>query len=298
MGRRRGDDIIKIITRKDKYYPESLRNIRDAPELIYTEGNVNLLNTYGIAIIGSRKCSKEGIEIAKKYARELALHGITIISGLAEGIDTAAHIGALEVEGKTIAVLGNGFNNIFPQANEKLFKKIAEKGLVVTEYPENEKAKSEYFLRRNRIVSALSIGVLIIEAKHRSGTSVTARLAKQQGKEIFCIPHAINDRNGIGTNRLIKNGAKLVTETRDIIENFYFLKYDETKIKNLKTHKPKLESRYQQVFNKIGDTPIEKEELCYKTKKDISEINEILLVLELKGYIRKVGGGYKCILNK
>ena len=298
MGRGRGDDTIKVITIGNKEYPKTLTKIKDPPLCLYTKGNIELLNTYGIAIIGSRKCSKQGVMLAKKYAKELAVHGITIISGLAEGIDTAAHKGALEVGGNTIAVLGNGFNHIFPKMNQDLFNKIVQNGLAITEYLPNEEAKSEYFLQRNRIVSGLSLGVLIIEAKYRSGTSVTAKLAKEQGKEIFCVPHAINDRNGVGTNRLIKNGAKLVTETRDIIEEISFLKYDEEKIESLKTKKPIVKPEYQKIFNVIGIEPIEIEEICHKTKTSLQEVNQILLMLELEGYITKTKGGYKCILTR
>ena len=170
--------------------------------------------------------------------------------------------------------------------------------MVISEYNINEKAKSEYFLERNRIVSGLSIGVLIIEAKSRSGTSVTARIAKEQGKEIFCIPHAINDINGVGTNKLIKKGAKLVTETKDILEEFSFIEYKEEKIKSIENNRPIVNKKYEEVFLEIGEKPIEIEEICYKTKKNFQEVSEILLMLEIEGYIKKVVGGYICIINK
>ena len=287
---------MKIIMKGSSCYPQKLLEIEEAPQVLYTLGNVDLLNTSSISIIGSRSCSEEGKNIAKKFASELALQGITVISGLAKGIDRAAHEGALEVGGNTIAVLGNGFNHIFPKENKGLFKEIADKGLIITEYPVNEKARSEYFLKRNRIVSGLSLGVLVIEAAYRSGTSVTASLAKSQGKEIFCIPHAINDKHGVGTNRLIARGAKLVTKTKEIIDEFSFLEYDETK--QMTVVRPKVKKEYKKVFDAVGLTPTEKEEICYKSKTNIKEVNSILLMLEIEGYVEKVAGGYKCVVNK
>ncbi len=279
-----------------------LKNINNAPEVLYTKGNIELFNTNGIAIIGSRACSRNGVILAKKFARELAVHGITIISGMAKGIDTAAHQGALEVNGNTIAVLGNGFNHIFPKENIYLFEEIVQKGLVVTEYEENEKPKSDYFRERNRIVSGLSIGVLIIEAEYRSGTTITARLAKEQGKEVFCLPHAINDKYGIGTNRLIaKRDAKLITNTKEIIEEFDFLRYSKEKIDNIengKIFKPKVKEEYQQVFDVINLNPIQVDEICMKTKKNVGEVNSVLMMLELEGYIEKISGGYKCTTDR
>ena len=153
---------------------------------------------------------------------------ITIASGMAKGIDSAAHIGTMEAGGKTIAVLGNGFNHIFPKENIELYKEIIRKGgLIVSEYPPDTEAKSNLFLERNRIVSGLSIGVLVVEAAHRSGTSVTAKLAESQGRKVFVLPHEIDDKYGVGTNNLIKKGAILITSTRDIINNFKFLRYIE-----------------------------------------------------------------------
>ena len=188
-------------------------------------GKKELINTYGIAIVGSRKCSNEGKNIARLFAKELSKQGLTIISGLAKGIDTAAHEGALEIGGNTIAVLGNGFNCLFPESNEKLYKEIFKKGLVISEYDKNEEAKPKYFLERNRIVSGVSIGILVIEARYRSGTISTATLARKQGKEVFCTPHAINNKCGLGNNYLITKGAKLVTSVKEIMDEFPYLKY-------------------------------------------------------------------------
>lgn len=283
---------MKLISMLNKEYPNILKNIDKPPKYLYTEGNIDLLKTNAIAIIGSRHCSEEGRKIARKMAKELAIQGITIVSGLAVGIDSEAHKGALEVGGNTIAVLGSGLNKFFPEENLQLFQEIKQRGLVVTEYSENVKVKPGYFLKRNRIVSGLSLGVLVVEAAHRSGTSVTAKLALEQGRKVFSIPHDINNYLGVGTNRLISKGAKLVTNSREIIEEFNFLKYDKEKVKSLEMKKPVVKKEYQEVFNLIGQIPIRKEEIYYKTKKKVQEIDNILLMLELDGFIKKVAGGY------
>lgn len=162
------------------------------------EGNKKILETNAISIIGSRSCSENGARIAKKFAKDLVEQNITIVSGMAEGIDTAAHIGALEAGGITIAVLGCGFNHIYPEENIPLFEQIIENGgAVITEYPPSTYAKSDQFIARNRIVSGLSMGTLVVEAAYRSGTSVTAEIAKKQGRKVFCIPHERDNMHGV-----------------------------------------------------------------------------------------------------
>jgi len=200
--------IIEIITIENEIYPKVLKLIENPPKILYVEGNKDILNTNSISIIGSRSCSDEGIRVARKFARELAKQNITVVSGMALGIDTAAHIGALEAEGHTIAVLGGGFKHIFPKENTGLFHKIIENGgAVITEYPPKKNVSSEQFLERNRIVSGLSLGTLVIEAAYRSGTSVTASLAKKQGKRVFCIPHEMDNLHGVRDKQIIKTGS-------------------------------------------------------------------------------------------
>ena len=282
-----------------------------------------------ISIIGSRSCTDNGIELATKFAKELSMQGLVIASGMAMGIDSAAHKGTLEVKGKTIAVLGSGFNNIFPKENMELFKEIIENdGLVITEYEPDTEPSSNKFLERNRIVSGLSIGILVVEAAYRSGTSVTAKLAVEQERKVFVLPHEIGDIHGVGTNRLIRNGAILVTSTKDIIDEFNFLEFNKveekiidnkenkenieskTKIKkerskikmneennenSEKNIKKKVKKEYQEVYNLIWNGTKSLSELCKNTNKQAMEINEILFMLEIEGVIGKTFGGYKCI---
>lgn len=294
---------LEIITIEDKRYPVQLKNIKNPPKQLYVKGNIELLKTNIISIIGSRACSKNGIELARKFSKELVHQEITIASGMATGIDTIAHQTTLNEKGKTIAVLGNGFKSIFPKENIGLYKQIIKSGgLVITEYPPEEKAKSKNFLERNRIVSGLSLGILVIEAAYRSGTSVTAKLAKEQGRKVFALPHEVGDIHGIGTNRLIREGAKIVTTTKDIIEEFSFIQYKELrKEKETQTHeirKTCSNKEYNEIYKYITEKPISLNEIHRKSNKSMNEINNILLMLELEGYVEKVVGGYICILDK
>lgn len=276
-------------------YPDALRKIKNPPKQLYLEGNIELLNKNSIAIIGSRNCSENGKILAKKFAKELVEQGLTIISGMAKGIDSHAHIETLNNNGNTIAVLGNGFNNIFPKENINLYRKIIEaNGLIISEYPPNVKAKSEFFLERNRIVSGLSIGILVIEAAYRSGTSVTARIAKEQGKKIFVLPHEIGDIHGVGTNNLIRKGATLVTSTKEIIKEYDFLNYKKiSKKENLKIEFKTIEEKQVYLLLKSKTTNINI--ISDKLQLPINKINEILFMLELHGYIKKKKGVYECI---
>ncbi len=300
------------ITIEDKEYPKQLKRIKNPPKQLYLEGNTELLNQNIISIVGSRNCTQNGKRLAKKFASELTMQKITIASGMAKGIDSAAHIGIMEAGGKTIAVLGNGFNHIFPKENIELYKEIIRKGgLIVSEYPPDTQATSNLFLERNRIVSGLSIGVLVVEAAHRSGTSVTARLAKSQGRKVFVLPHEIDNKYGVGTNNLIKKGAILITSTKDIVNNFEYLRYIELKNasmvnidKNIKNKIQEQKTNLQihltdniqkQVYKLIRNGNKEVNEIAKKSNKSISEITNALLMLELEGAIKKIAGGYKCI---
>jgi len=277
---------------ENEKYPEKLKKIEKPPKQLYVLGDENILNEQCIAIIGSRICTPEGAKLAEKFARELSKSGICIVSGMAKGIDTAAHIGALKAGGKTIAVLGGGFNHIFPEENKGLFLKIIENGgAVISEYRENTKPSQNGFVQRNRIVSGLSIGVLIIEAKYRSGTSITANFARSQGRKIFCIPHSLEQKEGIGTNRQIKNGAKLVTTPQEIIDE---LKIKTEKIENMEKEIEFVDipEEYMPVYKYINKNPINIDEICKKTKMEVSSVNYKLTMLELEGYIEQLPGKF------
>ena len=212
--------VIKIDI-ESKYYPERLRNIDSPPKQLYCLGNINLLNyENNIAIIGSRDCSIYGERAAKDFSFNLAKENVCIISGLAKGIDSFAHIGTLKAKGKTIAVLGSGLDNIYPKENIKLVHNIIKTdGLIISEYPLGTKPLKQHFPARNRIISGLSDGVLVIEARKNSGTNITVDFALEQGKEVYVIPGNIYSKTSDGTNFMISEGAIPVLSYKDIIKN-------------------------------------------------------------------------------
>ena len=210
---------IKIINISDDNYPAKLKNIYAPPITIFAKGDISLLSSKAIAIVGSREPSKYGIYVAEKFSKELSKEGIAIVSGLAKGIDTFAHVGALSSFGKTIAVLGSGIDVVYPKENAKYYREISEKGLIISEYIVGTAPESKNFPQRNRIISGLSDGVLVVEARKNSGTMITTDFALEQGKELYVIPGNITSNLSAGTNNLIKEGAKLVTDVCEILED-------------------------------------------------------------------------------
>ena len=211
---------IQIININSKKYPKNLKNIYDPPISLYVIGNVDILNQNNIAIIGCRNCSKYGENQAKAFAYNLSKDKINIVSGLAKGIDSFAHTGSLYANGKTIAVLGNGLHTIYPEENKYLAKKIIENGgCIISEYPLGTKPLKYNFPARNRIISGLSDGILVIEAKEKSGTLITVDFALEQGKNVYVLPGNVDSKNSIGTNKLIQEGARLVISHKEILEN-------------------------------------------------------------------------------
>ena len=210
----------QVIKIDDERYPEKLRKIANPPKHLYCVGNVALLNNESIAIVGCRNASPYGYKIAKIFADGISKEGVTIISGLARGIDAEAHKNSINNIGKTIAVLGCGLDIIYPEENESLYKDIIEKGgLIITEFGFGTKPLKENFPQRNRIVSGLSDGVIVVEAKRRSGTMITVDYALEQGKNVFVVPGNIDSINSSGTNELIKQGATPITNYKEVFVN-------------------------------------------------------------------------------
>ena len=210
---------IKLININDKNYPKLLKEIYDPPITIFAKGNINLLNKNCISIIGCRDATSYGILQTKKISYNLAKNNNIIVSGLAKGIDNAAHIGALMANGETIAVLGNGIDIVYPKENINTYKKILEKGLIISEYIVGTTPEAKNFVARNRIISGLSRALVITEAKLKSGTMITTDFALEQGREIYVIPGRIDSKQSEGTNELIKQGANLITSANDILED-------------------------------------------------------------------------------
>lgn len=280
---------IKIIKKEDKEYPEKLLKIEKPPEKLYVLGDESLLNKKSIAIIGSRDCTMYGYEQAKKFAQELAKENICIVSGMAIGIDSAAHIGAKGENGKTIAVLGSGFNHIFPEENKELFYEILEQGgCIITEYTPDVEPAYNNFPSRNRIVSGLSEGVLVVEARHRSGTSITAKFAKKQGKKIFCIPSNLGTTTGVGTGKLIQEGAKLVLSPNDLLLELGVTDKQEEYEEEAEIE-VEVDESYREIYGVLRHIPINVNEICKRASKSIIEVNTTLTMLELEGLVKQVG---------
>ena len=287
------------ITKSDSVYSELLRQVSNPPKKLYAIGNISLLNKKAIAIVGSRNSSEYGEKMTKKITKELVQNEIVIVSGMANGIDATAHKACIDNGGKTIAVLGSGFDYIYPKENEKLFYQIIESGgLVLSEYPASTQACTKNFPKRNRIISGLSLGTLVIEAAYRSGTSITAKLAKSEGRKVFCIPHSLGDKNSYGTIRLIQNGAILVKNGEDIIKKLG-LDFNEDFSKNTLLNKKNqqicvLDERSKSVVDCIRKNKnMDAEKISLKTGINITLINPILTMLEMEEIIVYTGkNGY------
>ncbi len=213
---------IELISIMDSRYPKKLQEIYDKPICLYVKGNVEILNSFSIAIIGCRNNTEYGEQMARKIVQDLVQKNVVTVSGLARGIDSIAHKATVEKSGKTIAVIGSGLDNLYPKENIKLARDIIENGgAIITEYPIGTKPEKMNFPARNRIISGISNGIVVVEAKKKSGTMITVDFALEQGREVFCVPGNVNSKNSEGTNELIKEGASIVTKVQDILQEFY-----------------------------------------------------------------------------
>jgi len=298
---------IQIIKINDEEYPENLRKIKNPPKQLYVKGNIENLKETGIAVIGTRHCTIYGRKMCRIFANNLVGYNLNIISGLAVGIDGCAHRACIEAKGKTIAVLPSGFNNIFPKENEELVNRILEAGgTIVTEYSSDFEKTADSCRERNRIISGLAIGTLVVEAGTNSGTSITVRNTIEQNKKAFCIPASLINLKGIGTNEMIKkNQAKLVTNVEDIIKEFPELKlqkksdFEFAEIDKKKTKKQKedkqpqnleIEEENKELYNLLTHNAKEVDEIARELNKPISEISYKLTMLELQGAVKELPG--------
>ena len=300
---------------QDVQYPQGLIKVKKPPQILYATGNFSLLQKNKIAIVGTRKNTEYGKKIALNFAKTLSNQGYTIVSGLANGIDSYAHMGAMLGKGKTIVVLPCGFNYIYPNQNQKLYEEIIENGgLAITEYQPNIKADKEKFPARNRIVAGISKGILVVEGAYRSGTSKTAQIANSIDIPVFCIPSNLDNGKGYTPNWLIKQGNILVTNEQDIInkvenrqvdikkrdttieleddiESQYIHRFREKEqlvdIKKVNTKEDEISKKYS-IYPLICHNPIYINDIVIKSRKDISQVNYELTMLMVEGYVQEL----------
>lgn len=278
-----------LISIDDDRYPVLLREVASAPLLLFVRGQVELLSQSQIAMVGSRNPTASGRENADEFSRCLAQSGLIITSGMALGIDAASHRGALAVNGKTIAVTGSGFKHIYPASHRKLADDIMANGALITEFSPNTGPSAQNFPLRNRVISGMSLGVLVVEAAVRSGSLITAKFALEQNREVFAIPGSIHNSLARGCHELIRQGATLVEKAEDILEHIGAL--HALVIEN-KEKKPKLNKASRELLNHIGFEKTQLDTILIRSGKSANEIAPLLLMLELDGLVVVEGGGY------
>jgi DNA processing protein len=300
---------LRILTPDDAVYPENLKNIVDPPIVLYVKGELKEQDKLSIAIVGSRRASFYGLSSAEKFAAALSACGLTVVSGMARGVDSYAHKGALKAGGRTIAVIGSGFAQIYPPENKKLAQEVAQNGAVVSEFPIDAKPLRENFPRRNRVISGLSLGTLVVEAARNSGALITADFALEQGREVFALPGKIDSETSFGTNQLIKQGAKLVSDVEDIIEELNLSncgnfaldgRLEKTagassacfgvEIAPVSAENCELTAEESLLYNSLSGEPLHLDDIAGRLGLGIPQILNTLLNLEMKKLIRQLPG--------
>lgn len=283
-----------VLTYLDAGYPALLKEIYDPPAVLYVKGALAETDRYAVGVVGSRWASYYGRQTAEKISADLARRGITIVSGMARGIDTCAHRGALAAGGRTIAVLGNGLARCYPPENKELMGEIEKSGAVISEFPMETVPDKRNFPRRNRIISGMALGVVVAEAARRSGALITATHALEQNRTVLSIPGRVGDTTAEGSNDLIKQGAKIVTSVGDVLEEFEYLMPDAVKATRREAKEPvirvNLTPKEETVYGCVAgeDTPIDV--LIEKSGMPAAEVSSLLLSLELKNLVKQLPG--------
>ncbi len=283
-----------LVTLGDRDYPQALLNICDPPLLLYVKGRLDLLNQPCFAMVGSRNATPQGISNAEQFANTLSDAGLCIISGMAHGIDAAAHRGALRGQGSSIAVVGTGLDKVYPAANRELAHLLAKQGALISEFPLGTPPIGSNFPRRNRLISGMSIGCLVVEASKQSGSLITARLAMEQGRDVFAIPGSIHTPQSRGCHALIKQGAKLVETAQDIVDELagQFKLIQATHPANPIDKQP---AEMATLLELIGNDPVSMDTLCTRSGLTVNQLSAMLLALELGGRLSALPGGlYQC----
>jgi len=294
--------MIRKITPNDAEYPKNLRNIHTPPKQLYVNGTLLESDEMAVAIVGSRRASLYGLETAQKFGFELAARGVTVVSGMAVGIDSAAHRGALKAKGRTIAVMGSGHNDIYPPQNMDLYKEIAATGAVITEYEDDMPPLAQHFPARNRIISGLSLGIVVVEAARNSGALITANFAAEQGRTVFAVPGKVSSQTSSGTNDLIKDGARLIQSVDDIMEELNIVEIAPAEEEKKARIDKKISSKtkayiynsltddQRRIYKALSDEPMYIDEISKAAKLAPANVSKVLLDLELKKLIKQLPG--------
>ncbi len=279
------------LTLQDADYPALLKEIPDAPPVLYIKGTLQPNDRWAVAFVGTRRATVYGREMTRRLVAPLVEAGLTIVSGLALGIDAAAHRAALEAGGRTIAVLGCGIDRVYPPEHRRLADSIVQQGALVTEFPPGTPPEAKNFPVRNRIISGLSLGVVVVEAPSRSGALLTANVAADQGREVFAVPGNVTSSASMGANRLLQNGAKLVLNVQDILDE---LNLDYTAVET-RSHVQKLVPEgpiETQLAALLGDQPVHIDELYHQSNLTFTQVSSALVIMELKGLVLRHEGMY------
>lgn len=295
--------MIRIIKIDDAEYPKNLKTLHKPPRALYVNGSFKEEDNFAVAIVGSRRASRYGIEMSEKLGFDLALAGVTVVSGMARGIDSAAHRGALKANGRTIAVMGSGHGHIYPPENTGLYKKIVESGAVISEFENDVSPLPRNFPIRNRIISGLSLGIVVVEAAKNSGALITADFAIEQGRDVFAVPGKISSVTSAGTHELIKDGARLVQSAEDIMEelglreiapepdvNERALREEKIAKKTARYLYNSLTDYERRVYKILSDEPLYMDDVVKASGVELSKASKILLGLELKRLIKELPG--------
>jgi DNA processing protein len=275
-----------VLTWDHDDYPALLKQLPDSPPVLYVRGELTPADEWAVAIVGTRKATTYGKEVARRLAGELARNGVTVVSGLARGIDGVSHRAALDAGGRTIAVLGCGIDRVYPPEHRKLAADIVEQGALVSDYPLGTPPESKNFPPRNRIISGLSRGVVVVEAGQRSGALITSDFAADQGREVFAVPGNILSPASAGCNRLLRDGAHVVTEARDVLETLQFDHLAEKQVARVALPENALEAT---LLTALSHEPTHVDELARQANLPVETVSSTLVMMELKGLVRQVG---------
>ncbi len=287
---------VTLLYRGTPEYPLALSYLTDAPPVVYLKGTIEPTDAQAIGIVGMRRCSLYGSEQAEHLAGGLARTGFTVVSGLARGIDAAAHAGAMAAGGRTLAVLGNGLGTVYPPEHRKLAEAVVERGALVSEFPMDAGPRAEHFPRRNRILAALSLGIVVVEAGRRSGAIITARLAAELGKEVFAVPNRVDAPGAAGVHALLRDGAALVECVADVLEAFPDLEVEPAEGEDIQEQtelalKAKVSPEEARLLEGLDGDPVAVDDLVSRTGLASHQVSAALTLLELKGQVKALPGG-------